>query len=213
MDNGKIKVGGVPEHFSLPFKLCIEEGSVSNVEFTDQPLGTGQMIRALNDSTLDMAITLAEGTVMAIDGKSLNDVEILGVFVESSLQWGIHVNPKNPVSKVEELKQGCRIAISRQLSGSHLMAHVFARKYGWDESKLNFVEVGGLSGALKAFEEDQVDLFLWDRFMTTSIVELKRIGIIESPWPCFVVTCSTKILSSEGERNAILDMINKVLKR
>lgn len=75
----------------------------------------------------------------------------------------------------------CRIAISRQLSGSHLMSWVFAHEHGWPTANLNFVVVGGLTGALKAFEEDRVDLFLWDRFMTTPVVNdghLQLIGVV-----------------------------------
>ena len=47
-----LKVGGVPEHFNLPWHLCIENDEFKNedinVIWKDFPDGTGAMTRALS---------------------------------------------------------------------------------------------------------------------------------------------------------------------
>jgi len=200
-----IRVGGVPEHFSLPFRLAFENGLITEKEmtFVEQPGGTGQMIKRLVEDELDVAIALSEGLVMASENGILRDCEIVTVFTESPLQWGIHVAPTSKAETVEDLDpKQTRIAVSRLLSGSHLMAFCFAKKYGWKEEDLTFVPVGGLKGALQAFRDDKVDLFLWDRFMTHPVCErgeLRRIGQVDSPWPCFCVCARKAVVQQRKE--------------
>ncbi len=54
-----IKVGGVPEHFNLPWHLCIEEKLFEdkdlNVIWKDFPGGTGEMNKALRSGEIDVA--------------------------------------------------------------------------------------------------------------------------------------------------------------
>ena len=77
------------------------------------------------------------------------------MFIESPLQWGVHIHPSNPTSTLEGLDPTkIRVAVSRFGSGSHLMAYVFAHTMGWDPAHLKFVAVGGLRGALAAFKEE-----------------------------------------------------------
>lgn len=142
-----------------------------------------------------------------------SDVEIVSVYVESPLQWGVHVRGDSPLVDERGLTPSVRIAISRFGSGSHLMAFVFAERMGWDASKLTFVAVGGLSGALKAFQEDSVDLFLWDSYMTSPLVlngTLKKIGVLPSPWPCFVVASTKQVLATRRkELTTLLETVSK----
>lgn len=61
----RLRVGGVPEHFNLPWRLAIEEGAFKNigmdVHWSDMTGGTGQMIRGLETGSLDLAVLLTEG--------------------------------------------------------------------------------------------------------------------------------------------------------
>ena len=60
-----LKVGGVPEHFNLPWRLAIEDGKFRefglNLHWADMGGGTGQMIRGLETKSIDIAVLLTEG--------------------------------------------------------------------------------------------------------------------------------------------------------
>ena len=65
-----LRLGGVPEHFNLPWHLALESGALGDIEATweDQYGGTGQMLSGLEDGSLDVVSILTEGTVAAIAG-------------------------------------------------------------------------------------------------------------------------------------------------
>ena len=50
------KIGGVPEHFNLPWRMAIEEGRFREkdiqLHWSDMGGGTGQMIRGLENGIL-----------------------------------------------------------------------------------------------------------------------------------------------------------------
>ncbi|HNR85553.1 MAG TPA: ABC transporter substrate-binding protein, partial [Taishania sp.] len=121
----KLRVGGVPEHFNLPWKLALEDGEFKKegieVHWTDMPGGTGQMLRGFENKTLDVAVMLTEGITKGIL-QGLN-AKIVDVYVTSPLHWGIHVPFHSNYTKVEQLENQT-FAISRMGSGSHLMAYV-----------------------------------------------------------------------------------------
>ena len=54
----KIRVGGVPEHFNLPWHLAMENGLFEKegieVEWTVFKGGTGQMTKALRNDEIDV---------------------------------------------------------------------------------------------------------------------------------------------------------------
>ena len=163
MIDGSLKLGGVPEHFNLPWHRAIESDACADLDviWQDQHGGTGQMLAALEDGELDMVSILTEGTVSAIaKGASLT---ILQVYVTSPLQWGLFVPARSAHRDIVELERA-RIAVSRFTSGSHLMSFIVARDQGWTLSEDQFVVVGNLDGAVEAFAQDRADLFLWDRF-------------------------------------------------
>ncbi len=201
-----IVVGGVPEHFNLPWKLAIERGAFVraglDVRWVDEPAGTGAIAAALAEGRFDLATVLTEGLVAALDRGLAAHVERL--YVRSPLWWGIHVPPGSvnvapldvahshlaPVDLAHRHLAHRRIAISRLGSGSHLMAFVLAAREGWSIGPENFVIVGGLQGGVDALAEDCADIFLWETFMTKPSVDegrIARAGEIAAPWPAFVV--------------------------
>ncbi|WPP52796.1 substrate-binding domain-containing protein [Catalinimonas niigatensis] len=198
-----IKVTGVPEHFNLPWHLAREEGAFAqegiDVQWQDAPGGTGAMMQALQSGEADVAIALTEGVVASIVKGTA--ARIVQVFVQSPLTWGIHVAANSGFRQLEDLRRR-RFAISRPTSGSHLMAFVLAQQKGWDSSGIAFVEVGGMEGARQALAQEEADAFMWEKFMTKPIVdqgEFRRIGEIDTPWPCFVVAVRNEVLESKGE--------------
>jgi ABC-type nitrate/sulfonate/bicarbonate transport system substrate-binding protein len=199
-----LTIGGVPEHFNLPWHLAREEGAFTDVgidlQWTDCPGGTGEMVQGLAEGRLDLALPLSEGAVAAM-GRGV-PMRLLQWYVRSPLIWGIHVPAQSPLESVDALR-GRRFAISRYGSGSHLMAYVNGQQRGWrPDTDLEFVEVGGLDGAIEAFQRSEADGFLWERFTTKPYVDqglMRRVGECPTPWPAFALAASELALKEIPE--------------
>ena len=209
-----IKIAGVPEHFNLPWHLCLEnnEFSAANIDlqWTDIPEGTGKLCQMLRDGETDMAVILTEGIVKDIVAG--NPSKIVQIYVETPLIWGIHVAADSDFEKLSDL-ENTTAAISRIGSGSQLMAYVNAKKQGWKTADLKFEIVDTIDGAVEALANKKADYFMWERFMTKPLVDRKifrRIADCPTPWPCFVIAVRNETLEKHPETiRAILDIINK----
>jgi len=190
-----LRVAGVPEHFNAPFHLAKERGLYAkrgvDLQWSCVPQGTGAMAQALEAGSVDVAVMLSEGAVArAAVGAPL---KVVGTYVKSPLRWGIHVLKGSPISSPADLK-GKVFGVSRMLSGSHLMAHVFAHQRGWDlarDAPLNVV--GTLEGARGAMAKGEIDAWLWEKFTTKHLVdsgEWDIVGEVPTPWPCFLFVAS-----------------------
>lgn len=199
----KFKIGGVPEHFNLPWKLAIEDGLFKNagieLHWTDMHGGTGQMLRGLESGSIDVAVLLTEGITRGIlQGLS---AKILQVYVTTPLHWGVHVPYASEFQKMEDLK-GKTYAISRYGSGSHLMAYVMADKMGWSTEKLGFKVEGDVFGCLWALENNEAQIFLWDKYTTHPFTLQKKCRYIDeviTPWPCFVIAARKEVVEKHPE--------------
>ncbi|MUP45694.1 ABC transporter substrate-binding protein [Gramella sp. BOM4] len=209
-----IKIGGVPEHFNLPWHHCMENGKFEaedvHLIWKDFPEGTGAMCKALRSGELDAAVILTEGIVKdIIQG---NDSKIIQTFIGSPLIWGIHVAAGSPFKNIQEL-EGTKAAISRKGSGSHLMAYVNASNQNWDLSKLNFEIVNNLDGAVHALKEDQAQYFMWEHFTTKPLVDNKTFRLVAdcpTPWPCFVIAARNESIRMHPQRlKKMLEVVNK----
>lgn len=208
-----IKIAGVPEHFNLPWHLCIENGEFEDagiqLEWTDIPEGTGKLCQMLRNGETDIAVILTEGIIKDIAAG--NESTIVQVYVESPLVWGIHVAAKSDYKTLADIENG-KVAISRYGSGSHLMAFVNAKKQGWNTEKLEFEIINTLDGAVEALTEGHADYFMWERFMTKPIVDkgiFRRIDDCPTPWPCFVIAVRNEVLKNNSNAiEAILKIIN-----
>lgn len=215
MHQGPLKVGGVPEHFNLPWHLALDQVAEStdglagmSVEWEDQPGGTGEMLAKLEAGELDLVSILTEGTVAAIN-RGL-PVTIIQVYVASPLQWGVFVPADSDITAEDQL-DGARIAISRFNSGSHLMAFIQAERNGWKLADEQFVVVGGLDGAVGAFNRGEAELFLWDQYMTKPLVDngtFRQVAVQETPWPSFVIAARNEILTGRtSEVGRLVDAV------
>jgi ABC-type nitrate/sulfonate/bicarbonate transport system substrate-binding protein len=209
----QIKIAGVPEHFNLPWHLCIEKGEFEAVgidlQWTDIPEGTGKMCQMLRDGETDIAVILSEGIVKDITAG--NPSKIVQVYVESPLIWGIHVAANSKFKTLSDLENG-KVAISRLGSGSQLMAYVNADNQGWNTEKLQFEIVNTIDGAVEALTNGTADYFMWERFMTKPLVDkgiFRRIGDCPTPWPCFVIAVRDEVLKKHPNTIAqIVKIIN-----
>src|SRR5215831_17980267 len=208
-----VKIAGVPEHFNLPWHLCIENGEFEatgiDLQWTDVPEGTGKMCQMLRDGSTDIAIILTEGIVKDIvDG---NPSSIVQVYVDSPLIWGIHVGANSNYQKLSDL-ENTKAAISRLGSGSHLMAYVNAQNQNWDTGNLQFEIVSTIDGAVEALTNETADYFMWERFMTKPLVDkgiFRRVADCPTPWPCFVIAVRNEFLENNRQTVAnILEIIN-----
>jgi sulfonate transport system substrate-binding protein len=209
----KLRVGGVPEHFNLPWQLASEGGVPArlgvDLTWRDYPDGSGAMAAALRGRELDAALLLTEAAVAGVANGG--GFRIASLYTESPLIWGIHVPAASALRTVADI-QGARYAISRLGSGSHLMAYVHARAQGWPVGKLAFVTVRNLDGAIAAFESGAADVFFWEKFMTKPLVDggrFRRVGEFRAPWPAFVL-CVADAVGSE-ERGALAELLAAVL--
>ncbi len=193
-----LKVGGVPEHFNMPWHYAIEHDLFKqqniNLKWLDFPGGTGAMNTALREEAIDVAVILTEGIVADILKE--NPSKLVQWYVKSPLIWGIHVSTKSAIASIEQI-EGKRYAISRFGSGSHLMAYVDAYQRGFTIEESQFVVVNNLNGAVKALQDGEADVFMWEKFMTKPFVDngiFKRIGECPTPWPSFVIAVREKVL-------------------
>lgn len=192
-----LKIGGVPEHFNLPWRMAIEEGRFREagiqLHWSDMGGGTGQMIRGLETKSIDVAVLLTEGVTKAIlQGL---DAKIIQVYVTTPLRWGIHVPYKSEIQTVDQLENQT-FAISREGSGSHLMSYVRASQESWDTSKLKFKVVGDVYGGLWSLENNESQAFLWEKYTTFPFTEQKKCRYIDeviTPWPCFVIAVRNEV--------------------
>lgn len=214
MSQIQIRLGGVPEHFNVPIWESLEQDEFKqlgiDLVWRECPGGTGQMMEGLSNGDLDIAISLTEGSIAAIaKGQPLKLVQW---YVSTPLLWGIHVAAKSAFTQVAEL-QHARFAISRYGSGSHLMSYVEAQRQGWEISRtdtdnkaneIRFVVVNDIAGGVKALNNNEADVFLWEQFTTQPYVDqqiLRCIGVCPTPWPAFVICARNNL--REQERKAV----------
>lgn len=205
MDNHlpAIRLGGVPEHFNLPIHLAQAQGAFEsrgvNVNWMTYPGGTGQMNQALRNDEVDVCILLTEGIIKdIIEG---NPSKIISTYVISPLIWGVHTAADNPIDNYATIFDK-RYAISRYGSGSHLMAIVDAMSKDATVQDDQFSLVQDLDGALASLTRHETDIFYWEKYTTKPYVlngQLKRLGEFLTPWPCFVIAASDKILREQPE--------------
>jgi ABC-type nitrate/sulfonate/bicarbonate transport system substrate-binding protein len=208
-----LKIVGVPEHFNLPWHICLEQGEFKkeniDLQWTDVPEGTGKMCQMLRDGSADIAVILTEGILKDIVNG--NPSKIVQVYVKSPLIWGIHVAAQSNYQTLADL-ENTKVAISRLGSGSQLMAYVNAKNQGWNTNELQFEIVNTIDGAVTALTEGTADYFMWEHFMTKPLVDqgiFRRLADCPTPWPCFVIAVREEVLATQPEAIAtLLEIIN-----
>jgi sulfonate transport system substrate-binding protein len=193
-----IRIGGVPEHYNLPFYQANQEQPFIDagykLEFSIYSTGTGAMLNDLKDSYLDMAILLTEGIIT--DQHAGNTANIVAHYVKSPLIWGVHKHVANPFQLKNGVTSDTKFAISRLKSGSHLMAYLYAQKFGVALDDEQFEIVNNMNGAAAALEINQADLFLWEKFTTKPLVDqgvFERVDVCPTLWEPFVVVANPDI--------------------
>lgn len=207
-----IKVGGVPEHFNLPWHLAMENGFFEKqdigIEWITCKGGTGEMCQMLESKTLDLAILLTEGAVKHIIEEK--KTKILQLFVQTPLVWGVHVPHQCAITNYIGAFNA-PIVISRFGSGSHLMPQVDAyfKKQKIDSTQYTIVK--NLDGAIELASTNKDMAFYWEKFTTKPFVDqgiFRSVGEFITPWPCFVIAVNEE---SYAANKAQIDAIGKII--
>ncbi len=199
----KLRIGGVPEHFNFPWHLAIENGLFSKedleVEWITYKGGTGAMCSALREGDVDVCVILTEGIIKdIIQG---NQSKIISGYIDTPLIWGVYSGAGNDLNHYEDIFEK-KFAISRKGSGSHLMPMVDAMIQGKEIDENNLVVIKNLEGALSSLENNETDVFYWEKYTTKPYVDsgkLKCLGEFVTPWPCFVLAASDEIIKNAPE--------------
>lgn len=212
MSRLRLRVGGVPEHFNLPWHRLAESGALQaagiELVWTDYPTGTGAMLGDLADGRLDVANLLTEGVALGM-ARGL-PIEAVSLYTSTPLIWGIHVAPASHIGSIAELR-GKRFAISRPGSGSHLMSLALAAEQSWDSTEIDFEVVENIHGAERALAAGTADVFLWEHFTTEPWVErgvFRRIDDFVAPWPAWVI-CANSAVAQESNLD-IAQLVDKL---
>jgi sulfonate transport system substrate-binding protein len=208
-----LRVGGVPEHFNLPWQLAAERDVFSNHEidlsWTMYAGGTGAMTQAISNGSLDVAILLTEGFIAAAsDGL---EASIAKVYIDTPLVWGIYSGAQSAIQQVDTFRNR-RIAISRFGSGSHLMSMIHASEHKEHIETDQFEVVNSLHGGISALRESRADLFYWEKFMTRPHVqngEVKPVGEFSAPWSSFLIIVGNHAMREKtGAVKQLLEIMN-----
>jgi len=207
-----LRVGGVPEHFNLPWHLALQSGAFADsgldLDWTDYASGTGAMLADLASARLDLAVLLTEGAALGL-ARGL-PIEAVSLYTKSPLIWGVHVPPASATQTIADLR-GARFAISREGSGSHLMSLALAIEQNWPPSELRFEIVNDLPGAIAAFRDGRAEAFLWEHFTTEPVVaagDFRRIDDFIGPWPAWTICANAT--AWQQHRSAIASLITIV---
>lgn len=208
----KLRLGGVPEHFNLPVHLAIEKGEFAergiDLEWITYKGGTGQMTKAMRDGEVDACILLTEGIIADI--LKGNPSKIISNYVNTALTWGIHTGSKNSLSAYADIFTKT-YGISRFGSGSHLMAIVNADSEGHKLKEEQFKVIKNLEGAIESLANLETDVFYWEKYTTKPFVDsgqLRRVGEYVTPWPCFVVAATDKVIAEQP--NELIRMLRTI---
>lgn len=205
-----LRVGGVPEHFNLPWQLAAERDVFSShnidLSWTMYAGGTGAMTQALSNGSLDVAILLTEGFIAAAsDGL---EAHIAKVYIDTPLVWGIYTGSQSSLHGSENLTSQT-IAVSRLGSGSHLMSMIHAAQRNEVPSNDQFKIVNSLHGAVQTLTTGSADVFYWEKYMTRPNVrsgELRLIGEFSAPWSSFLIIVSDEAM--QKKRDAVLELLS-----
>jgi sulfonate transport system substrate-binding protein len=208
-----LRIGGVPEHFNLPWQLAAERDIFSslgiNMAWTVYAGGTGAMTKALQSGELDVAILLTEGFLAAAH-QGLQ-AKIAKVYIDTPLVWGIYSGAGSRLTTLQH-HDSPKFAISRKGSGSHLMSTIDATQRGEDIHEDQWTIVNSLHGAMESLARNETHYFYWEKFMTRPFVQqgiVNLVGEFSAPWSSFLIVVSEQALATKSVKiQTMLQVMN-----
>ena len=212
--SNEIKIGGVTEHFNLPWNLAAEQNKFQqaglDLNWKFFPGGTGVMTEALRTGELDLAILLTEGFISAA-AKGLK-AKIVKEYITSQLGWGIFTGAQSQFYSVYN-RLPKKYAISKLGSGSHLMALIHAEQRGEKISGEDLIEIKSMDGAMSSLSKNETQIFYWEKYTTKPFVEdgtVRMVGEFSAPWSSFLIVARDNVLQTKRSAiQKILKVINE----
>ncbi len=210
-----VRIGGVPEHFNLPWLLAIEQGIFQRegiqVEWQFFPGGSGAMHNALKYDQIDLAILLTEGFIAAA-AQGLQ-AKIIKTYIDSPLRWGIYTGPQSGIS-VFSRQENDTFAISRPGSGSHLMPLIHAQQEGFRLIDGQFVIVDDLKHAVVSLDRLESRYFYWEKYTTLPLVKtgnLRKIGEFSAPWSSFLIAGNPEFIKQhKSSLKTMIEIVDNI---
>jgi sulfonate transport system substrate-binding protein len=75
----------------------------------------------------------------------------------------------------------------------------------------NFILIENINGALKSLENNESEVFFWEKYTTKSHVEngnIRCIGEFVTPWSCFQIIASNNFIEKHAD---ILEKMNQII--
>ncbi|KAJ2717052.1 hypothetical protein H4R19_000219 [Coemansia spiralis] len=193
-----IRLGCVPEHFSAPLLYAAAHGGLDGVELVMCKLGTGDMVQRVLAGELDAAICVTEGLVAGIAKHADRGLRLCGTYVESPLPWAVSIRADSQLCTLDDLAFGAAFGISREGSGSEVMARYASSQYEWKAPR--FVVLGDVDGLVQGVQQGTVDAFLWERTTMQrhyNAGAVRYLGTVRPPWPAFSLAALAPFAASD----------------
>ncbi|KAJ2724488.1 hypothetical protein GGI07_001919 [Coemansia sp. Benny D115] len=200
-NNGSIRVGCVPEHFSAPLLHAVESGEFAAGEIE-------LMVKKLCAGELDVAICVTEGLVAGVNKNK--DLCLFGTYVDTPLPWAVSVATDAAYSTVDDLAFGATFGISRPGSGSEVMARYAASKYEW-ANQPKFAVLGDVHGLVEGVQQGQADAFMWERTTMQrhyAANQVRYLGTVRPPWPAFSYGARSEYVQANAAR--VKELVAKI---
>jgi ABC-type nitrate/sulfonate/bicarbonate transport system substrate-binding protein len=210
-----VKIGGVPEHFNMPWHHAIGKGYFKeagiDLKWNNYRSGSAPLAIDMDNGELDLSVILTESIIKSIVMDGHNSL-IASIYVDSPLIWGIHTGYDNLIKTSDDML-GKKYAISRFGSGSHLMSIVDAENRKLKINNEQFVVVNNLIGAVESLSKCETDIFFWEKFTTKPWVDNKTFRLIDTcptPWSSFVIAGNKDFLNNNKETvSTIIDIVQR----
>ncbi|KAK4048628.1 RNA methyltransferase tRNA(m5U54)methyltransferase [Microbotryomycetes sp. JL201] len=203
----------MPEHFSSPLlQLAAKDESIKLVSC---PSGTGQIMSALKNNEIDLAIALTE-SLIAGNVKQTADFKLVGTYVTSPLNWAVIVGKDSPYHKLEDLR-GHKIGISRVGSGSQVMASYMYLREKWLDSDgsvepIQFEVLDSFQNLRDGVNDGRAAAFLWEHFTSKPWLNktIRFVGSVPTPWPSWSIVASRQVLNSEESKRSLQTFLSNL---
>ncbi|KAF5342451.1 hypothetical protein D9611_001634 [Ephemerocybe angulata] len=202
-----LRIGYVREHFSSPLLQLAEQDGGKTFELVECPSGTGQIISRLTNNEIDVAIALTDALITGI-AKGSKAYKLVGSFVATPLNWAVITGKDTKYENIDDLKD-TTIGISRNGSGSQVMAYVMALQKGWPTDDLKFQVNNDIHGLIDSVNDGSTSAFMWEWFTTKPWVDqgkAKFIGSVPTPWPSWLIVGSPE----RADPSAVKDILQRL---